>query len=369
MTWSFHHGNSEKLAEEAHHSLRQGDEARAVELFRIAAEEETLALNVLGEDKPRTLGITAVSAAVLWYRSGDALEAARVAHSSLSRSWLPDFAASELRSLLQTIWNESAMREAGLEFLPGQVIVSIQGGEIVHGGAPLDLIVDKVNTVQSLFFRTVEYFKAIPLRKSGPPSKEIKDRCRPWLFQSVPGSYQFAVAVQKPKQQELFPSDGIEPEAVTEKFLAILQAATLDPHDGLSAIVPDKEYRDTFLKMTRNLAPTGKVFERMEIRGFGDRDPVILSPSSRREMSETLRVDKVAPGEPSDEVRLQGVLVGLQLQEDWLDVTVDGKTNRIFGVGETVDDLIGPMVNQTVIVRAAVGKKGRLKFLDIEQEE
>lgn len=369
MTWSVHHGQSEKLADAAHHALRQGEVERATELFEYAAMAETLALKELDGDKPRTLGITAVSAAVLWYKAGNSKEAARVAHASLLRAQLPAFAANELRSLLQTIWNESAMQEAGLEFLPGQVIVCIQGGEIVHGGAPLDLILEKVNTVQSLFFRTVEYFKSIPLRKRGPPSKDIRDRCRPWLFQSVPGSYQFAVAVQKPQQLHLFPGDDPEPEAVTEKFLAILQAASEDPDEGLTAIVPDKEYRETFLKMTRNLSPTGKVFDKMEIRGVGDRVPIVLSPSSRKEISETLRVNKAElPGEPA-EILISGILVGLQLERDWLEVTVDGKTRRISGVGETVDDLIGPMVNQSVVVRAYEGAKGALKFIDIEQEE
>ena len=165
---------------------------------------------------------------------------------------VPAFALHDLRELLQAIWNEQAQREAGVSFVPGQVVVSVKGGEVVSGGAPLDVVLDKVQIVQSLFFRTAEFLKDMPLRKHGRPSKELQARCRPWLFQSVPGSYQFAVAIQKPPQEEMFPSGDPEPEVLTETFLSILRAAGEDPGGSLKAVVPKDDYRTTFLKMTRN---------------------------------------------------------------------------------------------------------------------
>jgi hypothetical protein len=273
--------------------------------------------------------------------------------------------------LLQAIWNETAQREAGLSFVPGQVLVSVKGGQVITGGAPLDLIVDKVQTVQSLFYRTAEYLKALPLRKKGPPPKEIQERCRPWIFQSVPGSYQFAVAVQKPAQSELFPSEEPEPEILTEKFLAILKAAAEDPEGALLKEVQRDDYRLTFLKMTRNLAPTGRVFAQMEVRGAGDRTAVVLSPGSRKLISETLK----GPSVPTDaqidrpnSVLLRGVLRALDLDDDWLEVSVEGESKRIKGVGEAVDDLIGPMVNREVNVRVQPVRKSLL-FIDIELNE
>src|SRR5258708_5789732 len=40
-------------------------------------------------------------------------------------------------------------------------------------------------------------------------------------------------------------------------------ATAEDPGDTLEAVVPKQDYRDTFLKLTRNLAPTGKSFDRL----------------------------------------------------------------------------------------------------------
>jgi hypothetical protein len=368
MSWSVYHQESERAAEEAHAALRRGNVAQAKLLFIEAARAESNALESVASDKPRTIGITAISTASLWYKAGELLTSEQTAYKALAIPNIPAFAILELRELLQVIWNESAQSEAGVKFIPGQVIVSVKGGEVVTGGAPLELILSKVQTVQSIFYRTAEFMKNMPLRKKGPPSHEIQQQFRPWLFQSVPGSYQFAVAIQKPTQPELFPTDDPEPEAVTEVFLSILRAIGDAPDQELKDVVPDAGYRETFLKMTRNLAPTGKSFSQMEIRGAGDRKPIMLSPESRKVISEILRPTKTSVAKDGLEITLSGVLRALDLDKDWLEITVDGKHRRVKGVGETVDDIIGPMVNHRVTIRARPKGKG-LEFIDIEQDE
>src|SRR5260370_32502841 len=112
---------------------------------------------------------------------------------------IPQFARVDLRNLIQAIWTESSKRTANVSFLPGQVFVSVRGGDVIHGGAPLDLIVEKVQTIQAMFYRTIEFVRDMPLRRHGGPIHEIQESCRPWLFQAAPGSYQFSVAIQEPK--------------------------------------------------------------------------------------------------------------------------------------------------------------------------
>lgn len=372
MSWALHHSQSESLAAAAHEARAVADAKRAAELFEQAARAEENAFDALGPDKPRTMGIMAISAAALWYKAGKLNFAAQLAHRASAKQGMPVFALQELRELLQTIWNEQAQQQAGVCFVPGQVVVSVRGGEVVSGGAPLDVILDKVQGVQSLFYRTAEFLQNLPLRRHGPPSKQLQAQCRPWLFQSVPGSYQFAVAIQRPAQSEMFPSEEPEPEVLTDTFLSILQAAAGDPGESLKAIVPDEGYRTTFLKMARNLAPTGKVVEQIEIYGPRSRAAVTLSSGSRRSMSTSLRPlrDEKAEVQPDDnETVLAGVLRALHLDEDWIEVTVQGKHERITGVGDVVDDVIGPMVNREVRVRIRKDKRGKLIFVDIEQDE
>jgi hypothetical protein len=370
MNWSDFHKASEELATAAHQALREGQNGLANDLFFEAARAEEAALaEVDSHSKPRTFGITAVSTAALWYKSGELDRAESVAYRVLGQSNVATFAATQLRSLLQAIWNVRAQQAAGIEFVPGQIQVSVRGGEIVTGGAPLDLIVEKVQAIQSLFFRTTEFLKQVPLRRHGPASKEIQETCKPWLFQGVPASYQFVVAIQSTRQQDWITPDRTSPELVASTFLRILKSTVEDPAEGLAKIVPDKEYRAAFLKLTRNLAPSGKTFDQLEVRAAGDSTPVLLVPDSRKTIGRALKAEEPPSGPDMEPTVVKGVLRGVHLDKDWLEVTTDEKTLRVDNVGEALDDVIGPMVNHPVTVRALKDSKGKLIFRDIERDE
>jgi hypothetical protein len=279
---------------------------------------------------------------------------------------IPDFAREDLRTLVQAIWTESAKQKAGVEFVPGEVMVSVKGGEVVTGGAPLDLIVDKVQTIQSLFYRTIEFVSGVSHRKRGGPSRELQEACRPWLFQSAPGSYQFSVAIQKPAQLDFFKQD-VEPERLAKHFLEIVSASTGEDYSELEHLVPDQNYRSTFLKLARNLAPTGTTFDRIELRAACKTRPVSLGAEARGNINQQLR-KKQTTFETTELVHeeLRGILRAVHLDKDWLDVVVEGVTIRIEGLQDTVDDVIGPMVNRSVLVRALRVSEKKLKFVDIE---
>jgi hypothetical protein len=370
MNWIQWHQQSEKLASEASMAYRRNDLDGARSLYAQAADVEYKALQVLEAGKPRTRGITAVSAVSLWFKAGDFNKAEQLAYLMLGAGNLPEFATAELRTLVQAIWTEGSKKEAGVSFLPGQVYVSVKGGEVVTGGAPLDLIVDKVQTIQSIFYRTIEEAKELPLRTRGAPTREIQEACRPWLFQAPPGSYQFSVAIQEPSQKDFFKKD-FEPSLIAERFLDILRATASDDPARLEALVPDEGYRSTFLKLARNLAPSGKTFEKLEVRSANDSTPVALSPESRRMIGATLRskTQYPMPELEQTEVVLNGTLRAVDLDKDWIDVSVDGKSHHIVGLKDALDDVIGPMVNRRVIVRVLQSTQHALQFQDIELDE
>ncbi len=369
MTWAELHSESERLAIEAELSLRTRNKSKAIELYKRAAEIERRAFDLLDVSKARTRGITAISAVALWYKAGEYVLAEQLAYSVLADARVPDFARDELRTLVQAIWTENSKQKAGVTFLPGQVMVSVKGGEVVTGGAPLDLVVDKVQTIQSMFYRTIEFLRGDSLRRVGRPSKELQETCRPWLFQSAPGSYQFSVAIQKPTQTDFFKQD-IEPERVAQHFLEIVSASSGDDIAKLQQLVPDDSYRSTFLKLTRNLAPTGKTFDSIELRASGEMKPVSLGVDARTNINQQLK-KKATVESASNEVfeELRGTLRALHLDKDWLDVVVDGVSVHVEGLQDAVDDVIGPMVNRPVVVRVIRKSQKKIKFLDIELAE
>ena len=155
--------------------MRGGREQKARELYARAAAAEQRAVADLDTLKTRTLGISSVSTVSLYYKAAMFECAEELACRWLPTEELPLFAKEQLRNLLQSIWSEQTRKEAPVRFEPGQVLVSVQGGEIVSGGAPLDLIVEKVKIVQSLFHRTAEFLSGLAHRRRGAPSKSIQD--------------------------------------------------------------------------------------------------------------------------------------------------------------------------------------------------
>lgn len=366
MSWADCHQQSERLAAEAQGMiLDHPDKARA--LYAQAAKAEAAALLEVDITKVRTLGITAVSAVALWFKARELGEAQWLAHRMLGERELPAFAKEQLQTLLQSIWSEEVRQQSPAKFTEGAVLVSVAGGNILTGGAPLDLVVSKVALLQSIFFRTVEYLQRMPHRKHGKASFNVQQICRPWLFQAAPGSYQFAVAIEDVAQGNLFEQVATADE-IKGAFIALLHDATEDPTKALADRVPDKEYRGTFLKLTRALAPTGKDFSVMTIRRDAlDRHPITLDANSRKVVADVIKKDFVKPRAAGEtEGVLNGTLRAVHLDEDWLEVTVDGQHRKVYGVGETVDDEIGPLMNRSVVVKILVQPTGRMLFVDIE---
>ena len=378
MSWADHHTESERLASAGHEAMRKGDFANAESLCRAAAKAEQTAFETLETAKQRTRGITAVSAVSLFYKGKDYATAQAFACRCLANEELPAFAVSQIQNLLQTVWSEQAIAAAGLTFAKQDVLVSVRGGEVLTGGAPLDLILRKVEEVRALIYRTVEWVMNKPLRVRGGPTSEIQQLFRPWLFQAPPGSYQFAVRLESPKQLEFgIVASAIPPvEEVTRTFIEIVNATAADPEAELAAQVSDAGYRNAFLKLTRNLAPTGKSFTELEIRSnvqpaLGS---VVFAPASRKAINDTIRKHApllVAESE-GEAVKLEGILRAVHLDEDWLEVTVvDGGEQhiRVWKAGDAIDDVVGPMVNRRVTVDAVRSPNGKHVFKDIQPVE
>lgn len=366
-SWAELHQASEAVAIEADRLSREGNTSKAALSYAEAAELEHRALAAIDPIKVRTKAITAVSAVALWYKAAAYEPAEQLAYSMLADPSLPQFARRDLRDLVQAIWTESSKGAANVSFLPGQVLVSVKGGEVITGGAPLDLIVEKVQTIQAMFYRTVEFIKGLPLRSRGAPAHDIQESCRPWLFQAAPGSYQFAVAIEEPKQQDFF-IEHVSRELVAQQFFQILKATASDDPRQLEIVVPKPEYQKAFLKLSRNLAPTGKKFDSIEFRIPAGGAAVSLTTEARTVINHALKTNHPAAAENAEDKPEDhfGTLRVIDLEKDWLRVIVDGQTLHVIGLADAMDDVIGPMLNKKVKVSVVRTLKGVIRFRDIE---
>lgn len=387
MSWLVHHTRSEGYASQAEELYRQHKDDRAAELYRLAAEAEVNALENLDPNKTRTIGITAVSAASLYFKAQEFLLARKTAHKWLATDLLPPFAIEELEEFLQIIRYEESRINSGIQFIEGEVLVSVKGGQILYGAAPLELVLRKVDQISKIFYRTTEMLLDLPLRTRGKPTQDVRKYCDPWLFQAVPGSYQFSVRVRKPTDHEQLSFPGMSStetelrvEQITKKFLDVIRATTQDPEGELIEVVPQEDYRKAFLKSAQDLAPplTGKTFGQIEIKSSSDIEPrpVVLLPETRSVIKEVLRKSEPEPPElPEYKVTtLTGVLRNLHLDDDWLEISIDGETQKIYGAGEEIDDRVGPMVNRRVIAEvlerfdSSLERRYSLRDLQLEED-
>jgi hypothetical protein len=137
-----------------------------------------------------------------------------------------------------------------------------------------------------------------------------------------------------------------------------MSSVASDPEQAFVAVLPDEGYRKTFLKLARNLAPTGRTYSELEIKSAmrPQLDGIIFTPSARKAIGEAIK--KSAPPVAADagnRITFSGVLRAVHLDRDWLEVTVsepEEKHIRIDNAGEAIDDVVGPMVNREVKVSA-----------------
>ncbi len=364
MTWLDHHRRSEQYASEAEILAHRSEKVSAQRVYERAAEAEVSALGALGSDKPRTYGITAVSAVALYTKAAKWPEARVLAYRCLGSGLLPEFAWQQMEDLLDSI----KVQEFGIN-VAAQLLVSARGGTIVAGGAPWDVVLPQMQRVVSLFQRTTEFIKSVPHRKRGLPSKDIQDSYKPWIFQAEPGSYQFAVCLQHTRQLSMLDYD-VPSEQVVDRLFDILDVCVTSPSVRMADVVPNDDYAKTFLKLIRDLAPKEKgSFSYVDVQSASADHLITLHAGVRFSISKALR-DRQARVPDSIEEEIHGVLRALHLNQDWIEVVTDkeGESLRIVGAGDEVDDRIGPMVNQPVLVRVARAGERRT-FIDIELDE
>src|ERR1019366_1106307 len=140
MTWLAEHRESERLASEAEFAKDRGEASKARSLYNAAAKAETGALKLVLPEKAKTLGVTAVSAVALYFKAHEFDQAEELALSCVVNPNMPSFAKEELKTIVQTIWNERAFRSSGVEFVRGELLVSVAGGLVAVGAAPLELV-------------------------------------------------------------------------------------------------------------------------------------------------------------------------------------------------------------------------------------
>lgn len=360
MSWLEHHQRSEKLASGADVARYQDDRELAKRLYGKAAEAEVRAIDALDPSERSTLGITAVSAVALYYKAGQLLPAEKTAYHLLGLDQLPNFARMQLRDLLHAIWAEQ--RDASQVALPSdQVNVAMSGDDILMGGAPIGAVARCVEVVRSLVYRVAEFIRGVDHRPTGPPNPEILAACRPWILHVPSANYQFAVTIEDSVgQRELFGGDS-GPCKIVDTFIDILRASAGSPEEELPRVVPARDYQHTFLRLTGDLSPN----ESHQLSVWSPRHPEHISLDYTTRARTRAAMNNTAQ-EPMGPQAVKGILRAVDLDRGHIVVRHQQSKYKIDGIGNTLDDTIGAMVNRPVTVQAEAISAKKLMYNTIE---
>ena len=367
MTWQAHHERSAELAGRAEIALHRSDRDTATALYRQAAAAEVESLREIDPSDSFLVGITAVSAAALHYKGGEERTAEKIAHRYLAEGGLPESSSQRLDELLERIRTEKQWREARLD-RSATLRFALDGGETMHGGVPADVLEAPRRAAVALVTRAIEFELSIAHRSAGKASPDTLRQFRPWVLQAPAGSYQFDIAVQPPAQRELMPSHEASAESVVQSSAEILAAASQSPDAILPEIVPDADYRRSFLKIAKDLTPDGHGFRRLEVRTPSHDSPIVLRAASREIIADAIKrldADADRGSEQREDLEISGILRNVHLDSEWIEVRVDVAKHRITGFNEDLATQAGGFLNQNVTLSVQRDQAGKLYFRDI----
>jgi hypothetical protein len=346
------HRRSESLAGDADVLMAAGRAAEARLKYLEAARLEADSFTSVPAERPRTRGVVATSAVALHLKADAPEEGLRLARRLLAvEPDLPEFAIRDIEDLIDDLRLARDFHLAGQTVVPGAYECVLDGPRIWHGLAPADAVVQKIEQVSRYGIRVFEYVSHMPLRR-GPIEAHLRARFGLLMAQPTAGSFRFQLRFSSESQQlDLTMPTGSPETQVPSVFGSILEAATQPDAGNLKEIVADESYRLVFLKLVRNLAPSGPDINRIELRPVG---PVgaatVLTPSTARSLGQY--ISRTTSGARTKERTVQGYLRAIHLNEDWIGVgPKEGPLERLGAAHDLVEDTLSGLIDRRVSVQ------------------
>ncbi|MCY1042697.1 hypothetical protein OV208_15335 [Corallococcus sp. bb12-1] len=381
------HRQAQELDVVASLLFRQGKRAEARARFREAAAFEVKALESIPASKPKTRGIIGVSAAVLLYKSRQMIEAENLIYRLLSEPLIGVAYRQQLRELLEVVWDEQSL-PSGMTYSGEEILVSLRGGSVGYGTAPLEMALSKSSEIRNLLFRATEWVRGDKFRHRGPVDDGVVDFVQARATQPSAGSYRFSIRLVEPEQLEMFGpevvSAAVSAAAVSDAVFGLIRTI-VEPspimRQQLLELVPDAEYRQALVKLVRNVAPSdgglGEVefsrVRRHEGQSEPEREAVQLRREVRQVITELVRQEEAPQVLEASEEKgvLRGILRALHLDEGWLVLSVGGGGKQRCETRENVlDDVVGPMVNRRVLIHGVwIRGRSRFQVIDIDFDD
>lgn len=291
------HSEAMDLAEKAMIDRAQGrmDAAKKHLSEALRKEEKAARLAVQNGVPEPTRTILLKSAAHLAVDAGEIRLAERLIGTALAGD-PPEELAEELRSAFEEIGFHRHLDLRGVELQRNDLQMVMVGDAIAPGMVASDQFIKRVESFQSLIYRTSESDQGIEYRERGDPKQEIEKPLQ--MYVSVPRVASFAVSLKVASQKGQAEFSFAESSVVLDNLMTRLGMFERAEYEALSKEIPKKEYFDNFVRLATELAPDGKL---VKMVGFTTQQG---SVEKRLEMRRSPKADgKLAVFVPSNERR------------------------------------------------------------------
>jgi hypothetical protein len=302
------------LADEAFQLRRSGEQASATLFFLKALELERAAALLLppNEEAEPSRSILYRSAASLAYNGEDYTTAERLVAQGLS-GFPPIEIKEELKNLYEDINFKRHLQAHGIVLSDNQWVMTIHGNATSFGGTLVEPLMDRVERVTALFYRTVERLLGIDYRTTGGTAREIKEAYGLYVKAFAPSSFAVSFQIGAPKQQiSLFedqePRKPVEADLVVDELMKCLEIWESEKTEILKERIGNDTYYQNFVGIAKQIAPDGDAVKLVGFKAIrrGEEKPVTLR-KNRKQLREPARLSTLSDRAPLT-THLRGVL-------------------------------------------------------------
>lgn len=297
------HSEAMDLAEKAmlDRARGKGEAAKKHLAEALRKEEQAARLAVKNSVPEPTRTILLKSAAHLAVDAGNLRLAEQLIGIALAGD-PPEELALELRGVFEEIGFHRHLDLRGVELQNNDLQMVMVGDAIAPGMVASDQFIKRVETFQSLIYRTSESDLGIEYRERGDPKQEIEKPLQ--MYVSVPRAASFAVSLKVASQKGQAEFSFAESSVVIDHVMDRLGMFERADYESLSMQIPKQEYFDNFVRLASDLAPDGQL---VKMVGFTTQRGTV---EKRLEMRRSPKADgKLAVFVPSNERRpLKGKL-------------------------------------------------------------
>lgn len=251
------HLQAMECADRALIAQRIGDCETAKKLFYEAfVLEKDVALALDSSTEEPTRSIMFRSAATLALDCDEKREAEKLVCRALAGDPPAEF-VRELKELHQKITFYEHLSLRGIELLPDEFQLSLDGNSVGPGIVRTDLITDRIQATKKLVLRTRDRKRNIPFNDSDVTMESDRDI---ETYMAVPRAACFAVTMRigKPQRQLKLPGQDVNTTEILDELVCCLEQFNSSKEEELKARINDEAYFRNFVSLAGKLSPDGE---------------------------------------------------------------------------------------------------------------